>query len=58
MRMVTLSGTTSDEIWPQLEAVVRNFFPRVRERDDYVRRRNSLAEAVLDRRPMKTGEPK
>ncbi|TDL24766.1 adenylate kinase [Rickenella mellea] len=54
-RVVTLSGTTSDEIWPQLEGAVRTFFPRVRERDD-VRKRTSLTEAVLSRVADK-GEP-
>lgn len=47
-RVVTLTGATSDEIWPQLEGALRTFFPRVHERGD-VRRRTSLSEAVLGR---------
>ncbi|EIN07308.1 adenylate kinase, partial [Punctularia strigosozonata HHB-11173 SS5] len=31
-KMVTLQGTTSDEIWPQLEGVVRSLFPTLKER--------------------------
>ncbi|KAJ6572895.1 adenylate kinase-domain-containing protein [Mycena sp. CBHHK59/15] len=42
----TLSGTTSDEIWPQLDALVRGAFPALRERD-VGRRRHSLGDAVL-----------
>jgi hypothetical protein len=28
-KLVTLSGRTSDEIWPQLDSVVRSSFPRL-----------------------------
>jgi len=49
MKMVTLTGQTSDEIWPQLEQVVQSFYPHVREREE-VKRRTSLSEAVLARR--------
>jgi len=31
-RLVTLQGETSDQIWPQLDAVVRRNFPGIRER--------------------------
>jgi len=31
-RVVTLQGETSDQIWPQLDAVVRRNFPGIRER--------------------------
>ncbi|KAI0362137.1 adenylate kinase [Trametes cingulata] len=48
-RLVTLAGTTSDEIWPQLERVVRTHFPGVRERASF-RQRSSLSEAVLAQR--------
>ncbi|KAJ7219330.1 adenylate kinase [Mycena pura] len=42
----TLSGTTSDEIWPQLDGVVRSSFPALKERTD-VRHRHSLSDAVV-----------
>lgn len=32
VRLVTLQGETSDEIWPKLEAVVLSSFPGLRER--------------------------
>ncbi|KAL1747519.1 adenylate kinase-domain-containing protein [Schizophyllum fasciatum] len=32
LQMATLHGATSDEIWPQLEAVVQGGFPALRER--------------------------
>ncbi|PCH38008.1 adenylate kinase [Wolfiporia cocos MD-104 SS10] len=47
-KLVTLSGATSDEIWPQLESVIRSNFPSVRERGE-PKRRTSLSEAVLAR---------
>ncbi|CAK5277397.1 unnamed protein product [Mycena citricolor] len=45
----TLSGSTSDEIWPQLDALVRTEFPSLKEAGPTldVRRRHSLSEAVL-----------
>ncbi|KAF7304835.1 adenylate kinase [Mycena kentingensis (nom. inval.)] len=42
----TISGRTSDEIWPQLEGLVRDSFPALKERAD-VRRRHSLSDAML-----------
>ena len=48
-RLVTLTGSTSDEIWPQLENVLRTHFPAVKERQD-VKRRNSLSDALLAQR--------
>ncbi|CCM04620.1 uncharacterized protein FIBRA_06804 [Fibroporia radiculosa] len=50
-RIVTLSGSTSDEIWPQLENSIRSNFPNVRERTESreQKRRTSLSEAVLGR---------
>ncbi|KAI0333638.1 ADK-domain-containing protein [Cubamyces sp. BRFM 1775] len=48
-RLVTLAGSTSDEIWPQLENVLRTHFPAVKERQD-VKRRNSLSDALLAQR--------
>jgi adenylate kinase len=38
---VRLTGETSDEIWPKLEATVKESFPSLRER------RHSLSEALL-----------
>jgi hypothetical protein len=45
----TLRGSTSDEIWPQLEAVVRELFPGLKERlsNRDVKRRHSLSDALL-----------
>ncbi|KAJ7709845.1 adenylate kinase-domain-containing protein [Mycena rosella] len=45
----TLAGTTSDEIWPQLDALVRDAFPALRETAASLetRRRHSLSDAVL-----------
>lgn len=47
LRMVTLTGETSDEIWPNLESAICTLFPMVslRERaDESVRRRSSLTD--------------
>ncbi|KAI0748155.1 ADK-domain-containing protein [Daedaleopsis nitida] len=49
MKLVSLAGRTSDEIWPQLESVIRSNFPSVKERLE-VKRRTSLSEAALGRR--------
>ncbi|EKM55359.1 uncharacterized protein PHACADRAFT_255935 [Phanerochaete carnosa HHB-10118-sp] len=46
--LVTLKGSTSDEIWPQLENVLTTHFPTLKERADQ-KRRSSLTEAVLAR---------
>ncbi|KAI0636937.1 adenylate kinase-domain-containing protein [Trametes polyzona] len=54
-RLVTLSGSTSDEIWPQLEGVIRAHFPSVRERAE-VKRRHSLSDAVLAQREQERGK--
>ncbi|KAK7020563.1 ADK-domain-containing protein [Favolaschia claudopus] len=45
----TLSGTTSDEIWVHLDALVRSTFPNLKESATSLetRRRHSLSEAVL-----------
>lgn len=45
---MTLTGTTSDEIWPQLEHVLHASFTGLKERPEE-RRRTSLSEAVLAR---------
>ncbi|KAI0035104.1 adenylate kinase-domain-containing protein [Vararia minispora EC-137] len=47
-RLVTLKGTTSDEIWPMLESTVKTVAPGLRVRDDE-RRRTSVSEALLAR---------
>lgn len=58
VKMVTLSGATSDEIWPQLDSVIRTNFPNVRERPESreQKRRTSLSEAVLARRERNSAE--
>ena len=48
-KLVSLAGRTSDEIWPQLESVIRTNFPCVKERQEH-KRRTSLSDAVLGRR--------
>jgi adenylate kinase len=45
-KLVTLQGTTSDEIWPRLEGVLKSSFPGIREREER-RARHSLSEAVI-----------
>ncbi|KAJ7111574.1 ADK-domain-containing protein [Mycena crocata] len=44
----TLAGTTSDEIWPQLDGLVRDAFPALKETAASLetRRRHSLSDAV------------
>ncbi|KAJ3744735.1 adenylate kinase [Lentinula detonsa] len=44
----SISGTTSDEIWPQLETVLKEAFPGLKERVDSadIRRRHSLSDAI------------
>jgi len=48
-QLVTLQGITSDEIWPELEGVVRSSFPGIRERAETrrMRPRHSLTDALL-----------
>lgn len=46
MKLVTLRGTTSDEIWPKLENVVKSSFPGIREWEER-RARQSLSDAVV-----------
>ncbi|RDX56739.1 adenylate kinase [Lentinus brumalis] len=48
LKVATLAGRTSDEIWPQLEGVIRTHFSSVKERLDS-KRRTSLSDAVLAR---------
>ncbi|OBZ75999.1 GTP:AMP phosphotransferase AK3, mitochondrial [Grifola frondosa] len=54
-KSVSIAGATSDEIWPQLDGVVRSSFP-VKERPESreQKRRNSLSDAVLARRESAT----
>ncbi|KAJ7905565.1 adenylate kinase [Mycena olivaceomarginata] len=49
MLLKTLSGKTSDEIWVQLDALVRSAFPALKERPPSLetRRRHSLSDAVV-----------
>jgi len=61
-RVATLSGSTSDEIWPQLEALLRSNFPNLKERVETreQKRRSSLSDAVLARsikNQEATGDP-
>lgn len=47
--MVNLQGTTSDSIWPQLDAAIRASFPKLKERTETraERVRHSLSDAVV-----------
>lgn len=49
LALETVSGSTSDEIWPLLDAVIRNNFPSLKERPESVdaRRRQALGDAVV-----------
>jgi len=47
-KVVSLRGSTSDEIWPLLEHAVRSAIPGLRERGEE-RRRTSLSEVVSAR---------
>ncbi len=47
-KLVSLRGTSSDEIWPMLEHAVRSIAPSLRERSEE-RKRASLSEALLGR---------
>ncbi|KAF9535298.1 adenylate kinase [Crepidotus variabilis] len=49
LRLKTLSGATSDEIWPQLDQLLQNTFPGLRER---------AGMKVETRRPMFVGADK
>ena len=55
--LVTLTGATSDEIWPQLEHVLKSSFPSLKERPETreQRIRNSLSDAVLARDAAQKG---
>jgi len=47
-KVVTLKGTSSDEIWPQLERELHESFPSLRERAQRLdTRKHSLSDAVL-----------
>ncbi|KAJ7581465.1 adenylate kinase [Mycena floridula] len=47
----SLSGLSSDEIWPLLDAAVKNAFPSLRERPESLenKRRHSLSEVIMSR---------
>ncbi|KAF9013868.1 adenylate kinase-domain-containing protein [Cyathus striatus] len=48
LKVATISGTTSDEIWPLLDQVVKATIPDLKERTDSARsRRHSLSDAVV-----------
>lgn len=51
--LASLSGKTSDEIWPQLDGLVRSRFPGLKETAEAkeARKRTSLSEAALSRQP-------
>jgi len=49
-KLVTLKGSTSDEIWPQLDAVIRQAFPSLPERAG-PKKRHSLADAIIGGEP-------
>ncbi|KAJ4463818.1 adenylate kinase-domain-containing protein [Lentinula lateritia] len=48
LMMQSISGTTSDEIWPELERVLKDAFPGLKERVESAdaRRRHSLSDAI------------
>ncbi|KAJ8078840.1 Adenylate kinase 2 [Marasmius tenuissimus] len=49
LMLQTVTGTTSDEIWPKLEATVTAAFPNIKERAESInaKRRHSLSDAVM-----------
>jgi nucleoside-triphosphate--adenylate kinase len=48
-KLITLTGMTSDEIWPQLDGAVRGLFSKLRERAKMLdgRRKHDLSEAIV-----------
>ncbi|KAF8892540.1 adenylate kinase-domain-containing protein [Infundibulicybe gibba] len=53
LKVRTLTGKTSDEIWPQLERSVKSAFPALKERaaNQEKRRLHNLGDAVLSESP-------
>ncbi|RDB21121.1 GTP:AMP phosphotransferase AK3, mitochondrial [Hypsizygus marmoreus] len=49
LKLRTLSGSTSDENWPQLDKLIRTSFPNLHERaaTREMRRRHSLSDAIV-----------
>lgn len=45
-KLITLKGSTSDEIWPQMDAVIRQAFPSLPERIE-PKKKHSLADAII-----------
>lgn len=45
-KLVTVKGSTSDEIWPQLDAIISQTFPNLPARTE-PKKRHSLADAVI-----------
>jgi adenylate kinase len=52
-KLVTLTGATSDEIWPKLDKTVRSSFPSLVERPPTAegRRQHNLSDALLAKGP-------
>ncbi|KAF8651472.1 hypothetical protein AX16_004771 [Volvariella volvacea WC 439] len=50
LKVQSIAGSTSDEIWPHLEQIIKTSFPAVRERAESAetRRRHSLSEALAN----------
>ncbi|TFK42534.1 adenylate kinase-domain-containing protein [Crucibulum laeve] len=48
LKLASISGTTSDEIWPKLDLVVKSTFPGLKERGETaeMKRRHSLTDAI------------
>jgi adenylate kinase len=55
-KLITLKGSTSDEIWPQLDAVIRQTFPSLPERTE-PKKRHSLADAILSEEKQERTDP-
>lgn len=57
-KLVTIQGSTSDEIWPKLEGMIRTSFPGLRERAETkrMRFRHSLSDTMLSQDHRLAGE--
>lgn len=45
-KLITLKGSTSDDIWPELDAIIRQAFPGLPERTE-PKKKHSLADAII-----------
>jgi len=45
-KLVTLKGSTSDEVWPRLDSVIRQAFPSLPERTE-PKKRHSLTDGII-----------